>query len=127
MYRPLAPEYLVGVAPPIPPMPRLTGIPSKRPMVAHKSTKAPPQLVVIAVAVAPGGRVIGPVIDPKPLVIEAISLDALDRIELAGSVIWLTMEEMTLGGLTAVLIPLISDTNEEATLVGTTLVGSPVI
>lgn len=77
----------MGVAPALPPIPRLTGTPSRRPIVAHKSTKAPPQLVVIAVAVAPGGRVIGAVTDPRPLVIEAISLDAPDRTELAGSVI----------------------------------------
>ena len=59
--------------------------------------------------------------------IEAISLDAPERIELAGSVIWLAIEERTLEGSTAVLMPLISDANEEATLVGKISVGSPVI
>jgi hypothetical protein len=74
---------------------------------------------VIEEALAPGGR--------RPLVIEAISLDAPDRIGLTGSVIWLAIEERTAEGSTAVLMPLTSEANEEATLVGRISVGSAVI
>lgn len=91
---PLAPEKVVGVAPALPPRPRLTVTPFPIPRVAHKSTNAPPQLVVVEVKVTPvgkvtpGGRTIPLVIVPTPLVMEgmllvmdAMTLDSCDRIE----------------------------------------------
>jgi ABC-type taurine transport system ATPase subunit len=91
---PLEAEKVVGVAPALPPTPRLTVMPFPMPRVAHKSTNAPPQLVVVEVKEAPGGKVIpvgieialvmGPrslVMDPTSLVMDATTLDSCERIE----------------------------------------------
>lgn len=73
---PLVPEKVVGVAPALPPIPRLTVTPFPIPRVAHRLTNAPPQLVVVEVKVTPVGRVTpgGRVTDPTPLVIDPTSL-----------------------------------------------------
>jgi len=77
---PLGAEKVVGVAPALPPTPRLTVTPFPIPRVAHKLTNAPPQLVVVEVTVTPGGKVtpvgieIALVIDPRPLVRDPTSL-----------------------------------------------------
>jgi len=96
-----APEKVVGVAPELPPIPRLTVTPFPIPRVAHKLTNAPPQLVVVEVKVTPVGKVTpggiemalvmeprSEVTDPRPLVaeptalvIDAIALDSSDRID----------------------------------------------
>jgi hypothetical protein len=87
VYCPLAPEKVVGVDPNLPPRPRLTVTPFPIPRVAHKSTSAPPQLVVVEVKVTPvgkvtpGGRTIPLVMGPTTLVMDAIALDPSDRIE----------------------------------------------
>jgi hypothetical protein len=84
---PLGAEKVVGVAPALPPRPRLTVTPFPMPRVAHKSTNSPPQLVVVEVKVTPvgkvtpGGRMIPLVIGPTTLVMDAIALDCCDRME----------------------------------------------
>ena len=94
---PLAPEKVVGVAPELPPIPRLTVTPFPIPRVAHRSTNAPPQLVVVEVKVTPVGRVTpgGRVIDPTPLVIEPTSL-VIDPTALVIEGMLLVMDAMTL-------------------------------
>jgi hypothetical protein len=91
---PLGAEKVVGVAPALPPTPRLTVTPFPIPRVAHKLTNAPPQLVVVEVTVTPEGKVtpVGieialvmdptPLVrDPTPLVMDATTLDSCERIE----------------------------------------------
>jgi hypothetical protein len=77
---PLGAEKVVGVAPALPPTPRLTVMPFPIPRVAHKSTNAPPQLVVVEVKEAPGGKVI-PVGLEIALVMDATTLDCCERME----------------------------------------------
>jgi hypothetical protein len=91
---PLGAEKVVGVAPALPPTPRLTVTPFPIPRVAHKSTNAPPQLVVVEVKETLVGKVIpvgieialvmGPrslVMDPTSLVMDATTLDCCERME----------------------------------------------
>lgn len=119
---PLAPEKVVGVAPALPPRPRLTVTPFPIPRVAHKSTNAPPQLVVVEVKVTPvgrvtpGGRTIPLVMDPTPLVMDgmllvmdAMTLDSSDRIEETVAVASLWTEEMILEMLEGSVTPLVKE------------------
>jgi hypothetical protein len=142
---PLGAEKVVGVAPALPPTPRLTVALFPIPRVAHKLTNAPPQLVVVEVTVTPEGKVtpvgieIALVIDPTPLVtpemmgteenpgMEVLPVVPTLMIEDAPFVASLRIEEMALVGFTAEVIPVISDASEEATPEGKTLVGNAVI
>jgi hypothetical protein len=115
VYCPLAPEKVVGVDPNLPPRPRLTVTPFPIPRVAHKSTSAPPQLVVVEVKVTPvgkvtpGGRTIPLVMGPTTLVMDAIALDPSDRIEEIEAVASLWTEEMMLEMLVGLVTPLVRE------------------
>jgi hypothetical protein len=133
---PLGAEKVVGVAPALPPTPRLTVTPFPIPRVAHKLTNAPPQLVVVEVTVTPEGKVtpVGieialvmdptPLVrDPTPLVMDATTLDSCERIEEMEAVASLWTEEIMLLRLVGLVTPLVresmmleaSDTTEEMT------------